>query len=198
MKIIGGSLRGREIVVPQGLVARPMRNQVREALFQSIAERLPNCVGMDLFAGSGSLGLEAISRGAGTIYFCEKARPCLTALKRNFEDLGVKDRAKLKRVDLARGLDPLYEHGPFDLVLMDPPFDLLRRPPRSGHVDVRKILAELGSSDLLKKTGLIAFEAPARTFRIEPELKDWGLFLDLRREYGSTSLWLLKKESMEC
>ncbi|MDF1663264.1 MAG: RsmD family RNA methyltransferase [Planctomycetota bacterium] len=198
MKIIGGSLRGREIFVPQGLVARPMRNQVREALFHTIADHIPDCVGMDLFAGSGSLGLEAISRGAGAIYFCEKAKPCLAALKRNFRELGVTDRAHVKRLDLARGFDPLYEFGPFDLVLMDPPFDLLRRPPGAGFVDVRNILAELGSSDLLKKTGLIAFEAPARTFRVEPELKDWGLTLEMRREYGSTSLWILKKAGKEC
>lgn len=198
MKIIGGSLRGREIVVPQGLVARPMRNQVREALFHTIADHVPGAVGMDLFAGSGSLGLEALSRGAKAMYFCEKAKPCLAALKRNFRELEVTDRAHLKRIDLARGFDPLYEFGPFDLVLMDPPFDLLRRPPGPGFVDTRKILAEFGSSDLLKKTALIAFEAPARTFRVEPELAGWGLSLEMRREYGSTSLWILKKDSKEC
>jgi 16S rRNA (guanine966-N2)-methyltransferase len=193
VKIIGGSLRGREISVPRGLVARPMRNQVREALFQSICEHIPGCLGMDLFAGSGSLGLEAISRGAKAIFFCEKAKACLNTLSRNFKELGVESQAHLKRVDLAKGLNALYEFGPFDLVLMDPPFELLRRPPGSQRADVRKILSELGSTSILKDTGLIAFEAPARTFRVESELNDWGLTLQMRREYGTTSLWLLRK-----
>jgi 16S rRNA (guanine966-N2)-methyltransferase len=195
LKIIGGQLRGRDIYVPRGLVARPMRNQVREALFHSIADKVDGCIGMDLFAGSGSLGLEALSRGAAQLYFCEKATPCLKALSRNFKELGVEDRAHLKRFDLARGLSKLYEHGPFDLVLMDPPFDLMRRPSGTGSADVRKILAELGTTDILKSDGLIAFEAPARTFRVEPDLKGWGLELELRREYGTTSLWLVRKHS---
>lgn len=205
MKIIAGSLRGRPLRAPRGSIARPMRAQVREALFQQFEDlgaRLEGGRVLDLFAGSGSLGFEALSRGAARVAFVEIAPPCIAAIEGNAEDLGVKDRAIVLRLNLAQSLanhrrsapDAIAAElrRPFDLVLMDPPFGLLREVGASASgPDVRKILAELGSGRWLADGAVIAFEAPARTFRIEGLLGDLGLELALRREYGTTSLWIL-------
>lgn len=174
------------------MTARPMRDAVREALFNHL-EDLEGCRALDLFAGSGSLGLEAISRGAARVVFCEKAARCLSAIRKNTESLGIGEEAVLRRTDLARPLAPLGELGPFQLALMDPPFPLLRSAPAPGEPDIRSMLRELGSGAIMTPNARVAFETPSRSFRIEPELEEMGFELGLRREYGSTALWVLHR-----
>src|SRR5271167_833770 len=130
MRIIGGEARGSSIEAPPGTIARPMRDQVRTALF-NILGPIEGLSALDLFAGSGSLGLEAISRGARTCVFVEKAAVCLATIEKNAKHLHFEERAVIRKADLARGLAGLVAAGlaPFALVLMDPPFPLLRRPP---------------------------------------------------------------------
>jgi 16S rRNA (guanine966-N2)-methyltransferase len=193
MRIIGGERRGSKIEAPEGNIARPMRDQVRTALFNILgAELLEDANVADLFAGSGSLGLEAISRGAARCTFVEKAAVCLATIKKNVDHLDFGDRAVLRRGDLARGVAGLAGSGPFDLVLMDPPFPILRRPPGPGEPDVKKILRELGTTPgMLAPHARVAMETPSELFRIETELPAMGLAIVLRREYGSTALLVL-------
>ncbi len=179
------------------MIARPMRDQVRTALFNILGKGLLEGANVaDLFAGSGSLGLEAISRGASRAVFVETAAPCLRTIEKNLERLGFEERAVVRRYDLARGVLGLLQAGlaPFDLVLMDPPFPLLRRPPAPGEADVRAILREMGTLEgFLSPHARIALETPAESFRIEGELPGMKLSLVLRREYGSTALLVLGK-----
>ncbi len=198
MRIIGGEARGSKIEAPPGLIARPMRDQVRTALFNILgAELLEGATVADLFAGSGSLGLEAISRGAGKCVFVERAAVCLATIKKNVEHLGFEDRAVVRRADLAKGVSGLAALGPFHLILMDPPFPILRRPPGPGEPDVKKILRELGTTPgLLAPGARVAMETPSELFRIESELPSMGLALELRREYGSTALLVLVKPEL--
>jgi 16S rRNA (guanine966-N2)-methyltransferase len=195
VRIIGGERRGSKIQAPRGQIARPMRDQVREALYNILgAERVEGARVVDLFAGSGALGLEALSRGAERAVFAEVAAPCLDAIAKNVAHLGFEERAIVRRIDLARGLQGLKAAGlaPFSLVLMDPPFDLLRRPPKPGEPDVRSILRELAATDgLLEPDARVVLETPAELFRIEGELPKLGYELVLRREYGSTALVIL-------
>jgi 16S rRNA (guanine966-N2)-methyltransferase len=193
LRIIGGEARGAKIEAPRGKIARPMRDQVRQALFDILGP-IEGLRVVDLFAGSGSLGLEAISRGAARGVFVEIAAPCLDAIAKNVAHLGFEDRATIRRADISRGLQGLVGAGlaPFDLVLMDPPFDLLRRPPARGEPDVRALLRELATTPgLLAPGARIVLETPVETFRIESELPRLSLRLLLRREYGSTALVIL-------
>ena len=196
MRIIAGERRGAQIEAPPGLIARPMRDQVRTALFNILGpERVEGARALDLFAGSGSLGLEAISRGAESCLFVERASICLKTIEKNVAHLRFGDRAILRRADLARGVAGLKAPGlsPFTLVLMDPPFPLLRKPPGPGEANVKEILRELGTvPGLLTPDARICLETPSELFRIEGELEAMGLTLVLRREYGSTALVLLE------
>lgn len=199
MRIIGGEARGSRIEAPPGQIARPMRDQVRTALF-NILGPIEDLSALDLFAGSGSLGLEAISRGARRCVFVEKAPVCLATIEKNVKHLHFEERAVVRRADLARGLGGLLAAGlaPFDLVLMDPPFPILRRPPGPGEPDVKALLRELGTtSGLLVPGARVVIETPAELFRIEGELTAMGLELVMRREYGSTALLILSRSGTQ-
>lgn len=118
MRIIAGKWRGRAIAAPPGLATRPTADRTREALFSMLASRLGSFEELavaDLFAGTGALGLEALSRGAARCTFVEQDREALVALKTNAETLGAEADIRAQSALAFRG-------GPFDLVLMDPPY----------------------------------------------------------------------------
>src|SRR5688500_9337459 len=133
MRVIAGRLGGRRLVAPRGMKTRPTSDRVREALF-SMLGNLEDRVVLDLYAGTGALGIEAMSRGAARAVFVESARPALEALRQNLASLGlvggaagansgegchvVGARAERAVVDIARW-------GPFDLVFADPPYALV-------------------------------------------------------------------------
>ena len=95
MRIIAGEFRGRRIEAPPGLATRPMLDRVREAVFSTLQRRLPDAVVLDLFAGSGSLGLEALSRGARHVRLVEQGAPALAALRKNVEALRARHRVEV-------------------------------------------------------------------------------------------------------
>ena len=123
MRIIAGEFRGRSLEAPPGTATRPTADRVREALFSMIASRLGSLEGLrvaDLYAGSGALGLEALSRGASHVTFVENAPGARATIERNAGRLGVGDRIRL----VGGSALALPASGPFDLVLADPPYQL--------------------------------------------------------------------------
>lgn len=120
-RIIAGEFGGRRLVVPKGRVTRPTTDRVREAWMSILAPRLSGARVLDLFAGTGALGLETLSRGAERADFVERSPQVLTLLRKNVEALGVRDRARIIKADGLRfvaGLAPLA----FDVALADPPY----------------------------------------------------------------------------
>lgn len=190
LRIIAGTHRGAHLDTPPGKVLRPMRDQVRGALFNSLdaAGALEGARVLDLFAGSGSLGLEALSRGAAGAVFVDNSPVSLASLRGNVSKLREEARCTVLRHDLGRGVDPLAVHGPFELVLVHPPFELLRRPPGPAEPEVGALLGAVATR-LLTPSGRLAFETPRGCFRdAEHELP--ALTLLLRRDYGSTTLFV--------
>ena len=171
--IVAGSLRGMRLAVPEGLVTRPVRSRVRESIFDLLGDRVRGARVADLYAGSGALGLEALSRGAAHCTFVERERAALDALRRNLDACRVgADRASV-RVQDARAWCP--DPGePLDLVLADPPFALLDPLPH-----------ELGAPGVLAAGGLVVIETPAE--RLGP-LRVPGLSLLRRRVYGRSAV----------
>lgn len=122
LRIIAGTLGGRYIDVPPGRTTRPTGARVREAWFNLLGDRLEQASVLDLFAGSGALGIEALSRGAATVHFVERDGRVFEVLKRNVENLGMQERAILHRQDAFRFLADRKSDRFFDLALADPPY----------------------------------------------------------------------------
>src|SRR5262245_66357407 len=125
MRIIAGVFKGRRLVTPRGAATRPTADQVRIALMDTLGPRLPDAHVLDLFAGSGSVGLEALSRAAAHATFVERDPRALEALEENIRTLGVESRAVVARGDVARQLGRLATGGrPFQAGFPDPPYSL--------------------------------------------------------------------------
>lgn len=123
MRVVAGELRGRRIVAPAGTETRPTSDRVREAVFNSLFSHglVIDATILDLFAGSGALGIEALSRGAAEVTFVERSRAVRSVLQANLESLGVSDRSSVISGD---GLDFIARTSErFDLALLDPPYE---------------------------------------------------------------------------
>jgi 16S rRNA (guanine966-N2)-methyltransferase len=123
VRIVAGRWRARRLVTPEGDAVRPTADRVREAWMSIIQHALPGARVLDLFAGSGALGLEAISRGAEHADLVERAAPSLRAIATNVEALGAAEQVTVHRVDALRFVTDLQAHA-YDVAFADPPYDL--------------------------------------------------------------------------
>ena len=123
MRIIAGEFKGRRLVVPKDQRVRPTGDRLREAWMSILQDAVPRARVLDLFAGSGALGLEALSRGATAADFVELNPPSLAALKQNIETVGAGDRATVHRGDAVRFAEKLPP-GAFDIAFADPPYSI--------------------------------------------------------------------------
>jgi 16S rRNA (guanine966-N2)-methyltransferase len=121
VRIVAGEWGGRRIQAPPGKLTRPTTDRVRESWMSVVAAHLPGARVLDLFAGSGALGLEALSRGAESCVFVENGPPALKALRANLDALGAGDRGRIVRSDAIRFAEGL-EAGSFDVAFADPPY----------------------------------------------------------------------------
>ena len=119
MRIIAGQLKGRRLTAPQGLDVRPTSDRLRETLFNVLADTVSGARVLDGFAGTGALGLEALSRGAASAVFVEQNERAMKSLTRNIDHCGVKDSCAIIRGDFRAVRIP---QAPFDLILLDPPY----------------------------------------------------------------------------
>ncbi|MBD3349430.1 MAG: 16S rRNA (guanine(966)-N(2))-methyltransferase RsmD [Candidatus Eisenbacteria bacterium] len=176
MRVIAGTLRGRTIDVPRSGRVRPTYDRVRESVFAIIEPRLEGASVLDLFAGSGSLGIEALSRGARRATFVEIDRGVARVVERNLERLGVSGSSDLRLGDALRTIEFPLPGAPFDVVFVDPPYESGLR---------RRALAALAESGRLVKRSLVVVERPAGD---EPPDAPEGLELLRTRRYGSTAV----------
>lgn len=176
MRIIAGVWRGRPLLAPPGQATRPTSDRAREALFGMLQSRLGSFEGLavaDLFAGTGALGLEALSRGAAHCTFAETDRAALDALKRNVAALGAQDRVDIRPQDATR-----LAGGPYHLAFLDPPY-------RSGLG--QKALANLVAAGMLASGALVSLETARDEQAPVP-----GLTIETERAYGKARLTLLR------
>ena len=177
MRVIAGTWRGRPLSAPKGETTRPTADRTREALFSMLTSRLGSFDELavaDLFAGSGALGLEALSRGAASCLFVEQDKPALDALKLNIAKLGASGAQV--RPGSVLGLGPAPQ--PLDLILMDPPYGT-----GAGAV-------------ALDKLGRLGWAGPATWISIETakneEIEVAGFTVDTSRVHGKARLTLLR------
>jgi len=187
LRVIGGSVRGRRLRVPPGKDVRPTQDRVRESLFSILGDRVEGCVVLDAFAGSGALGIEALSRGAGRAVFCDERADCVRAIQENLKKCALADRAVVLRTRFPEGLSRVREalNGPCDLVFLDPPY---------GAEGVEQTLEGLRRFALLKERARIVFEhARSGGFCCVPA----GFVVEEQRRYGDTLLTFLNYEPGE-
>ena len=123
MRIISGTMRGTKLFTLEGLNTRPTLDRVKEALFSKINYELEDTVVLDLFAGSGALGLEALSRGAKQAFLCDSSREAIKIIKQNIEKTKTNDKTVLLNLDYKKALAKLKEDKlQFDFVFLDPPY----------------------------------------------------------------------------
>jgi 16S rRNA (guanine(966)-N(2))-methyltransferase RsmD len=127
MRIIAGSLRSRSLVAPPGLATRPTSDRLRETLFNVLTPRIEGAAFLDLYAGSGAVGMEALSRGAASVDFVEKAPAALKVLRGNLERLGLTVGFRVHAAAVAAFLRRVASSAPkpgrYEVVFLDPPWD---------------------------------------------------------------------------
>jgi len=193
MRIIAGEHRGRRIEAPPGNKTRPMLDRVREALFSTVQDWVEGACVLDLFAGSGSLGLEALSRGAQHAHFVERAHPALAVLKRNVELLALTGSSTIVRGDALSpknwSREPAASEPAFDLVFFDPPYATLDDPMLRAEV-LRAVDALMRS--FVRERGVLVFHAPSRALEMLRFEHDYDRDL---RAHGTSALCYLFPES---
>lgn len=123
MRVIAGKFRSRTLIAPRGLDTRPTSDRLRETLFNVLASRLEGVAFLDLYAGSGANGIEALSRGAECAVFVEKTSAAVSAIRKNLQTLGIGESGQLETRSAAASLKRLAEQGQrFNIVFLDPPY----------------------------------------------------------------------------
>jgi 16S rRNA (guanine(966)-N(2))-methyltransferase RsmD len=177
MRVIGGNARGRRLKVPRGKSLRPTAARVKEALFNILPHDLSGSKVLDLFAGTGNLTIEALSRGATEAILVDSSVESGKAIRENLHRLHLADRTKVWITPVARALRLLARRGEtFDMIFLDPPYE---------HKWIGATLKIIGDGRLLRETGVLVLEHSIRE-PVEPRYD--SLALRDQRRYGSTLL----------
>jgi 16S rRNA (guanine(966)-N(2))-methyltransferase RsmD len=180
MRVIGGTARGRRLLAPRGLDTRPTSDKVKEALFSILAGMIGPLDGssvLDVFAGTGSLGIEAMSRGAGQAVFIDAGRVAVTVLAKNLQTTGFADRSTILTQNFRAAFTRLESAGRnFRIVFLDPPY---------GKGLLEKSLEQLSESTMLDEGAVVVAEHSSR----EEIRSAFGPLRQCdRRVYGDTAL----------
>ncbi|MEG2353290.1 MAG: 16S rRNA (guanine(966)-N(2))-methyltransferase RsmD [Clostridium sp.] len=177
MRIIAGKARGRKILSPEGMVTRPTLDRVKESMFNIIQNRTPNAVVADMFSGTGSLGLEAASRGAKKCYLMDKADDTFLCLQENVKNLNFGDICTCHKGDCYEWMQKFSKDGViFDIIFIDPPYAKEMIPPAI------KIISK---HNLLQRDGIIVckIDSAENIFQGNEDI-----VLVSQRKYGNTTV----------
>jgi 16S rRNA (guanine(966)-N(2))-methyltransferase RsmD len=176
MRIIAGALRGRRIEMPKAANVRPTLDRVRESLFNILGDAVEDARFLDLYAGSGANGIEALSRGARAAAFVDSSSQALRVLKRNIASLDLAGQAQILRLNLPERMASLVGFAPFEIAFADPPYAAL---------DARQLLSSMTSHRIMANGGTFVLEHDAGQEAPQSE----GDFERVRqKKYGQTFL----------
>ncbi|HEX4666400.1 MAG TPA: 16S rRNA (guanine(966)-N(2))-methyltransferase RsmD [Chthoniobacterales bacterium] len=183
MRVIAGSSGGIRLFVPQTDL-RPTMDRVKAAIFSSLGDRVIGARVLDLFAGTGALGIEALSRGAGSVMFVESDRPAIGAIERNLAQTGLSGR--IRKQDVFDFLSHASTAEPYDLIFADPPYDILT----AGESFTRLLLRNDRLPARLRSDGIFVLEK--RPGERLPPSDFWEV--TRRKTYGATETIFLQRE----
>ncbi|MBQ7566462.1 MAG: 16S rRNA (guanine(966)-N(2))-methyltransferase RsmD [Oscillospiraceae bacterium] len=179
MRVITGTARGAKLIAPKGMQTRPTADRVKEGLFSAIQFEIEGRRVLDLFAGSGQLGIEALSRGAEYAVFVDRSADAIAAIRVNLEKTHLSDRSRVVRGDYQSFLSQTKER--YDIIFLDPPY------AENFQEKALKCISEI---DILRQGGIIICEKP-REKEIPDDLP--GLIMQKEYRYGKVTLWLYRK-----
>lgn len=155
MRVIAGNARRIQLITPKGLETRPTTDRIKETLFNMIQPYLADCDFLDLFSGSGAIGIEALSRGAKKAIFVEHKKEAITCIEKNLFATKLKEQGEILGMEVMDALQRLKaDKRTFDIIFLDPPYN-------NGYE--QNILEFLNDTHLLKEDGIIIFEAALNT-----------------------------------
>lgn len=182
MRVIAGSAKRLQLKTIEGMNTRPTTDRIKETLFNMISEYLADSCFLDLFSGSGAIGIEALSRGAAHATFVEQNPKAVECIHDNLKYTKLVDKSRVYCADVIKTLNQLNE--PFDYIFMDPPYNQLLE---------KRVLESLSTSNLLSEDGIIIVEASLETdFTYVTEL---GFHIIKEKKYKTNQHVFLEKES---
>lgn len=182
MRVIAGSARGLILRTPAGMDTRPTTDRIKETLFNMIRDEVPGAIFVDVFSGSGAIGIEALSRGAAKAYFLENAAAAVSCIERNLSAARFTERAVVRKQDANVGLLRIQEKR-VDIIFADPPY-------HEGHEE--RMLSLLSGMAYVDADTLIIVEAPLKTDF--PYLGDLGFALVKEKNYKTNKHVYIKKQ----
>ncbi|MCI9167270.1 MAG: 16S rRNA (guanine(966)-N(2))-methyltransferase RsmD [Dorea sp.] len=182
MRVIAGTARRLNLKTLDGLDTRPTTDRIKETLFNMIADGLYDCVFLDLFAGSGAIGIEALSRGAKKAVFVEKNPRAMAYVRENLAHTRLSERAETIQTDALNALSRLDGQESFDYIYMDPPY---------GKELEKRALAFLADSSLLAEDGVIIIEASLDT--AFDDVREWGYSVIKTKSYKTNKHVFLER-----
>jgi 16S rRNA (guanine966-N2)-methyltransferase len=183
MRIISGTSRGRKLATPKSQSLRPTSDRVKESIFNILREEVEGKKVLDLFAGTGNLGIEALSRGAKKAIFVEKGRQALRLIQKNLNQSGFEDRSEIIPKDVNRAIGVLNQRREsFDLIFMDPPYE-------EGMIN--RTLMKLNSHQIYHKGSILIIEHDRRE-SLPNIMEGWNLIRE--RRIGDTMISFLTSE----
>ena len=181
MRVITGTARGVPLKAPKGMDTRPTMDQVKEGIFSAIQFEVEGRQVLDLFAGSGQLGIEALSRGAAHCTFVDKGRDPISVIRENLKKTRLEEKAKIVQADYSSYLKTCRRQ--FDLVLLDPPY---------AEVFLENALKRISEIDILSDSGIIICERPVEK-ALTADYAGLTHYRDYR--YGKTAVTIFRKAS---
>ncbi len=184
MRVISGTARGLKLKAPEGLSTRPTADRIKESLFNIISNELYDISFLDLFSGSGAIGIEALSRGAKECFFVDYDKKSIDIINENIEKARLKDKATVYNMTCIEAINKLANFNKqFDIIFLDPPYDKGLLKP---------VLTEIAKKDILKENGFIICEQ-----HIDEEIEVEEFFVYRVKEYKITKMVFLEHKQEE-
>ncbi|HVP79916.1 MAG TPA: 16S rRNA (guanine(966)-N(2))-methyltransferase RsmD [Thermodesulfobacteriota bacterium] len=186
MRIISGTSKGRKLATPKDLSLRPTSDRVKESIFNILRGQIEGRAVLDLFAGTGNLGIEALSRGAKKVVFVEKGKRAFRLIQRNVAQFGLAERSEVLPIDANRAIEVLKQRRIlFDLIFMDPPYE-------QGLIE--RTLTKLNSHPIYHKDSVLVIEHHRREL-LSAAASGWDLIR--HRQMGETVVSILTPQQGE-
>ncbi len=186
MRIISGKARGTKLYTLEGLTTRPTLDRVKESVFNIIQANIEDSIILDLFAGSGAIGLELLSRGAQKAILCDKSKEAIEIIKKNIEKTHMSEKVELYNMDFDECIRRISNQK-FDIIYLDPPYNTNY---------VKQALSQIIENDILKKDGMFIIETDDEQ-RILNDIKNINIDIADKRKYGRVTIIFLTLKNLE-